>query len=101
MNESTKRKMAIAFGVLGVVYMVDLFFSTLSIDVVSLEPVDCRKLYQLPTQHYDDNRFFAELRLKRKAKNVGADTLYIPLQISSLQLSKGMLTGVPYDCSGR
>ena len=99
MSGSIKYKLGALFTVVSAVYLGITFFSTLSVNVVVMEPDNCRKIATFPPERYRDFRYFAEIALKKKAKKLGADTLYVPIGVSNINVTKGMLTGTAYSCS--
>ncbi len=100
MSEGFKSKFAVFSGLATAGYIIYLFLATSSVNVVAIEPTDCRKLRSLPGQHYDHVEYFAILKLKGKAKRAGADTLYAPPNMLNLINKKKVITGVAYDCAG-
>ncbi len=99
MSSSITYKVGALFTLISSVYLGVNFISTLGIDVVLMEPDNCRKIATLPPERYSDFRYFAEISLKKKAKKLGADTLHVPIGFSNINVTKGMLTGTAYSCS--
>ncbi len=99
MSSSITYKLGALFTLISSVYLGFNFISTLGIDVVLMEPDNCRKIATLPPERYRDFRYFAEISLKKRAKKLGADTLYVPIGFSNINVTKGMLTGTAYSCS--
>ena len=95
----SKKNLAIASGVFGIWYAASTFIGGLGVEVVLEEPSECLLLQELKPIHYTDNRFLTALVQKKRAKNLGGDTVYLPLSITYVSGSKGYLHGTAYDCS--
>ena len=100
MGDGSKTKYGVLFALLSGGYLAYLFMTTLGVKTVYIEPTGCQQVVSLVPQQYDSIQYFAELKLKRKAKRAGADTLYVPPNAGNLINSKPMVSGTGYKCSG-
>ncbi|MGH1487720.1 MAG: hypothetical protein ACRBCI_16030 [Cellvibrionaceae bacterium] len=99
MLDGSKTKYAALFALISGGYLAYLFVTTLGVSTVYIEPTGCQQVVSLSPQQYDTIQYFAELKLKRKAKRAGADTLYVPPNIGNLINKKAMVSGTGYKCT--
>lgn len=95
----SKKTLAIAGGAFSIWYAASTFIGGLGVDVALTEPTDCRLVQELRPLRYTDDRFLTALVQKKRAKEVGADTIYIPLKLSNVSSTNGFVYGAAYDCS--
>lgn len=98
-DEYLKNKWVLAGVIFSAGFSVFLFFTTLGVEVVVIEPVGCKELAQLPPRRVEGIGIYNSLILKRNAKRLGADTVYIQMNPANIINKRKIRSGVAYDCS--
>ena len=99
MDLFNKRNLGIASVLFTAGFTAYVIIGGLGVNVVLTEPDNCRLIQNLQPVRYSENRIYKSLVQKKRAKKLGADTLYLPISVSNAINQTGYINGAAYDCS--